>query len=77
MGVFDKAPDKTSITYFVKNAYNTGLVKIMLTLKLVGLVIQIVLHTSDGLQLGNHTLPSSKQPLFFTPMLTCLYAGEK
>jgi hypothetical protein len=47
----------------------TGLVKIMLTLKLVGLVLQIVLQTFDGLRLENLTLPSSLQPLFFAPVL--------
>jgi hypothetical protein len=41
----------------------TRLVKIMLTFKLVGLALQFVLQTSEGLRLANHTLPSSLQPL--------------
>jgi hypothetical protein len=42
----------------------------MLTLKLVGLDLQIVLQTFDGLPLANHTLASSLQPFFFAPVLS-------
>jgi len=38
---------------------------------LVDLVLQIVMQTSDGLWLANHTLPSSLQSLFFAPVLIC------